>query len=284
MHHLCISVGRNAAAPILKKLFSPFVCIMRFCKKKKLKSANVYARINFIFWKFCAIIFLDVSYETSGGTGSKHRSKNAVIGPFSPFGSYVVHTMGRLSLKQPKNPSKNRFFAFFRSDFWSFLRKILSEIVWGAFWKGKKARFCQKTAIFWLAPVVFQAFFKTFSGVFIPLKMAQKGLKEALFKDFWTDFTIGAGQKCRETDKRAKNKGSRADPNKKSDCFSGNSAKNWPCATIREWRADKERIKIVQRPFEIGENRNAPGNKKGKSSEMIREKLCARRRIIGKSK
>ena len=46
------------------------------------------------------------------------------------------------------------------------------------------------------------------------------------FKVFWTDFTIGAGQKCRETDKRAKNKGSRADLNKKSDCFSGNSAKN----------------------------------------------------------
>ena len=191
--------------------------------------------------------------------------------------------MGRLSLKQQKNPSKSRFLAFLGSDFWSFLRKILSEIVWEAFLKGQKTRFCQKTAIFCLAPVVFQAFFKTFSGVFIPLKTAQKDQKRALFKVFWTDFTIGAGKKCRETDKRAKNKGSRADLNKKSDCFSGNSAKNWPCATIREWRADKERIKIVQRPFEIGENRNAPENKEGKSSEMIREKLCACRRSIGKT-
>lgn len=50
MHHLCISVGRNAAAPILKKLF-PLICIMRFCKKEKLKSANMYASIYFIFMK-----------------------------------------------------------------------------------------------------------------------------------------------------------------------------------------------------------------------------------------
>ena len=90
----------------------------------------MYMRPSILFFEnFALVSFSDVSYETSGGTGSKHRSKNAVIRPFSLFGSCFVHTMGRLSLKQPKNPSKSRFLAFLGSDFWSFLRKILSEIV-----------------------------------------------------------------------------------------------------------------------------------------------------------
>lgn len=131
-HHYAPSVHKcrpQCSGIDTEKAVFHFVCIMRFCKKKKLKSANRHTLINLIFRKFCARQFSDVSYETSGGTGSKHRSKNAVIRPFSPFGSYFVHMMGRLSLKQPKNPSKSRFSAFLGSDFWSFLRKILSEIV-----------------------------------------------------------------------------------------------------------------------------------------------------------
>jgi len=34
-----------------EKAVFPFVCIMRFCKKKKLKSANRHALINLIFLK-----------------------------------------------------------------------------------------------------------------------------------------------------------------------------------------------------------------------------------------
>ena len=181
MHYLCINVGRNAAAPILKKLFSPFVCIMRFCKKKKLKSANRHALINFIFWKFCAIIFPDVSYETSGGTGSKHRSKNAVIRPFSPFGPYFVHTMGRLSLKQPKNPSKSRFLAFLGSDFWSFLRKILSEIVWGAFLKGQKSPILPKNSHFLACACRFFRFFQDFFGGFYSSQNGSKRPEKSPF-------------------------------------------------------------------------------------------------------
>ncbi|HIZ09511.1 MAG TPA: hypothetical protein H9726_03375 [Candidatus Borkfalkia avicola] len=131
-HHHAPSVHKcrpQCSGTDTEKAVFRFVCIMRFCKKKKLKSANRHALINLIFRKFCARQFSDVSYETSGGTGSKHRSKNAVIRPFSLFGSYFVHTMGRLGLKQPKNPSKSRFLAFFGSDFRNFLRKILSEIV-----------------------------------------------------------------------------------------------------------------------------------------------------------
>ena len=158
-----------------------FVCIMRFCKKKKLKSANVYAPINFIFWKFCAIIFPNVSYETSGDTGSKRGSKNAVIGPFSPFGSYFVHTMGRLSLKQPKNPSKSRFLAFFRSDFWSFLRKILSEIVWEAFLKGQKSPILPKNSRFLACACRFFRFFQDFFGGFYSSQNGSKRPEKSPF-------------------------------------------------------------------------------------------------------
>ena len=192
MHHLCISVGRNAAAPILKKLF-PLICIMRFCKKEKLKSANMYASIDFIFWKFCAYQLTDVSYETSGGTESKHGSKNAVIRPFSPFGSYFVHMMGRLGLKQPKNPSKSRFLAFFGSDFRNFLRKILSEIVWEAFLKGQKSLILPKNSHFLACACRFSGFFQDFFGGLYSSQNGSKRPEKALFKVFWTDFAIGAG-------------------------------------------------------------------------------------------
>ena len=160
-----------------EKLF-PLICIMRFCKKEKLKSANLYAPINFIFWKFCAHQFADVSYETSGGTGSKHGSKNAVIGPFSPFGSYFMHTMGRLSLKQQKNPSKSRFLAFLGSDFRNFLRKILSEIVWEAFLKGQKSPILpKKQPFFGLRLPFFQAFSRLFRGFLFLSKRLKKAWK-----------------------------------------------------------------------------------------------------------
>ena len=180
MHHLYISVGRNAAAPILKKLF-PLICIMRFCKKEKLKSANMYASIDFIFWKFCARQLPNVSYETSGDTGSKHGSKNAVIGPFSPFGSYFVHMMSRLSLKQPKNPSKSRFLAFLGSDFWSFLRKILSEIVWEAFLKRQKSPILPKNSHFLACACRFFRLFQDFFGGFYSSQNGSKRPEKSPF-------------------------------------------------------------------------------------------------------
>lgn len=148
----------------------------------------MYMRLSILFFEnFALVSFSDVSYETSGGTGSKHRSKNAVIRPFSLFGSCFVHTMGRLSLKQPKNPSKSRFLAFLGSDFWSFLRKILSEIVWEAFLKGQKSPILPKNSHFFALRL---SFFRLFSRLFRGSLFLSKRLKKAWKKPFLRIFEL----------------------------------------------------------------------------------------------
>ena len=169
-----------------------------------------------------------------------------------------------------------------------FLELFKKNSVWnrlrGFFERSKKPDFTKKQPFFGLRLPFFQAFSRLFRGFLFLSKRLKKAWKRPFLRFFGLILPSAQGKNAEKTTKEQRTRGSRADLNKKSDCFSGNSAKNWPCATIREWRADKERIKIVQRPFEIGENRNAPENKEGKSSEMIREKLCVCRRIIGKSK
>ena len=54
MHRLCISVGRNAAASLLKKLFSPLFILCAFVKRKNKKAQICMRSSIWFFWKFCA--------------------------------------------------------------------------------------------------------------------------------------------------------------------------------------------------------------------------------------
>ena len=180
MHRLCISVGRNAAAPILKKLF-PLICIMRFCKKEKLKSANLYAPINFIFLK----ILRSSAYWCFIWNIRRHRVKTREqeCGDQALFSVWVLFCAhdGPTQPETAKKPSKSRFLAFLESDFRRFLRKILSEIVWEAFLKGQKSPILPKNSHFLACACRFFRLFQDFFGGFYSSQNGSKRPEKSLF-------------------------------------------------------------------------------------------------------
>lgn len=184
MHHLCISVGRNAAAPILKKLF-PLVCIMRFCKKKKLKSANRHALINLIFLK---ILRYYISWCFIWNIG-RHRVKTRKqeCGDRALFSVWVLFC-AHDEPTQPETAKKSFQKPFFSLFGVGFLELFKKNSVWnrlrGFFEKAKKPDFAKKQPFFGLRLPFFQAFSRLFRGFLFLSKRLKKAWKKPFLRIF----------------------------------------------------------------------------------------------------
>lgn len=182
-HHHAPSVHKcrpQCSGTDTEKAVFHFVCIMRFCKKKKLKSANMYASINFIFLKILrSLVFWCFIWNIRRHRVKTREQECGDRALFSVWVLFCAHD-GPTRPETAKKTLQKPFFSLFWVGFSELFKK---NSVWnrlrGFFERSKKPDFAKKQPFFGLRLSFFRLFSRLFRGSLFLSKRLKKTRKSS---------------------------------------------------------------------------------------------------------
>ena len=180
----------------------PLICIMRFCKKEKLKSANLYASINSIFLK----ILRSSAYWCFIWNIRRHRVKTREqeCGDRALFSVRVLFCAhdGPTRPETAKKSFQKPFFSLFWVGFSELFKK---NSVWnrlrGFFERSKKPDFAKKQPFFGLRLSLFRLFSRLFRGFLFLSKRLKKAWKKPFLRIFELILPLAQGKNAEKPTK-----------------------------------------------------------------------------------